>query len=74
MVLIGRRWEIAAALVYFFVIAGGEGDLLYDLADVVGDFDVGGWASGPRFLRGDGDTFFDVLGVVGADLSCRCDL
>ena len=28
-----------------------------------------GWARGPGFLRGDGDAFFDVLGVVGADLA-----
>ncbi len=33
----------AAALVDLLIFAGGEGDLLDDLADVVGDFDVGRW-------------------------------
>ena len=57
----------AGTLVDFFVFAGGEGDLLDDLADVVGDFDVGGGAGGPGFLGGDGEALFDGLGVVGAD-------
>ena len=37
----GEALRDAAALVDFFVFAGGEGDLLDDLADVVGDFDGG---------------------------------
>ena len=65
----GEALGDSAALVDFFVFAGGEGDLLYDLADVVGDLDVGGRACGPCFLRGDGEALFDVFGVVGADFA-----
>ncbi len=64
----GEALGDSAALVDFFVFAGVEGDLFDDLADVVGDFDLGVGAAGPGLLRGDGDAFFDVLGVVGADL------
>ncbi len=65
----GEALGDAAALVDFLIFPSCEGDLLDDLADVVGDFDVGGWAGGPGFLGGDGEAFFDVLGVVGADLA-----
>ena len=65
----GEALRDAAALVDFLVFAGGEGDLLDDLADVVGDFDLRGRAGGPGLLRGDRDALFDVLGVVGADLA-----
>ena len=40
----GEALRDAAALVDFFVFAGGEGDLLDDLADVVGDLDA--WRTG----------------------------
>ena len=76
MVLMGRRCETPRALVDLLVFAGDEGDLLDDLADVVGDDDVldglvGGVvaARGPGFLLGDADGFVEGLGVVGADLA-----
>ena len=46
----GEALRDAAALVDFLVFAGGEGDLLDDLADVVGDLDVarlGAWTRLP---------------------------
>ena len=64
----GKTLADAAALVDFLVFARGEGDLLDDGADVVGDFDGSRAAFGPRLLRGDGDAFFDGLGIVGANL------
>ncbi len=71
----GEALRDAAALVDFFVFAGGEGDLLDDLADVVGDFDRSmAGRVGPGFLRGDGDAFFDVSRGSGCGSRCRCGL
>src|SRR5262249_17777584 len=51
-----------------FVVAGLEGDFFHELAKIVGDFDaVGRIAAGPRFLRGDGNAFFDRCRIVRAD-------
>ena len=70
MVRDGETLRDAGALVDLLVFARGEGDLLDDLTDVVRDFDVvTPGALRPCLLRGDGDAFFDVLGVVGADLA-----
>ncbi len=69
----GQALRDAGALVDLFVFARGEGDLLDDLADVVGYLDglngvvAGVGACGPGFLLGDGDGVFDGLRVVGAD-------
>jgi hypothetical protein len=69
----GQALRDAAALVDLLVFAGGEGDLLDDLADVVGISMFDGRELGPGFLRGDGDAFFDVSGS-GCGSRCRCGL
>ena len=65
----GETLRDAASFVYFFIFAGGEGDLFDDLADVVGDFDLRGGTGGPCLLRRDRDALLDVLRVVGANLA-----
>ena len=65
----GQALADAAALVDLLVFACGEGDLLDDCADVVRESRCDAAArSRPGFLRGDGDAFFERLGIVGANL------
>ncbi len=77
----GQALRDAGALVDLFFFARGEGDLLDDLADVVGDLDgldgvvVGGvGAGGPGLLLGDGDGFVDGLRGSGCGSRSRCGL
>ena len=86
-VLHTRNWEAladAGTLVYFLVLACGEGDAFDHFAHVLGNDQLVSVTRRPGFLRGDRDAFFNRGGIMRAnlradaiferrnDLSARC--
>ncbi len=70
----GETLRDTAALVDFLVFAGREGDLLDDLADVVGDFDVEAERVDQASCAVMAMPLFDVLRGSGCGSRCRCGL